>query len=159
LSDARLHDGSGNRNLRHERWLIAALLLLAVMGLGIAFTLPSSLVPDCPQPSSGVACAYGVDTHPWWRFLVGVVAVLPVVVVVGARFRGNIPAAILVAIAGMASAVGLLSINGTVPATEGDCLLYPRCYTDGHPYTDVAVAVFVITAGLVFWLWQPRLAE
>jgi hypothetical protein len=142
-----------------RRLVVVLALLFAVSGVSIAFALPSSTVPDCPPRSSGVPCDNGTDTHPWARFLIGTAALVPGVVLIGARYRGNRRVAGAVLVAGTVCSVLLWWISGLIPTTRGDCPPYPRCYTMGHPYGGPAFIALLITAAIGFWLWQPILTE
>jgi hypothetical protein len=139
-----------------RRWVVGASLLVAVLGLGTAFALPSSSVPDCPPPSTGHPCLYMTDTHPWIRFLIGAAGLVPASVVVGTRYHGNRLVATGVLVAGLVAAVLLWIIRGLVPTSAGDCLGYPQCYTMGRPYVGVGLAVVVLTLVAGVWLWEPN---
>jgi hypothetical protein len=142
-----------------RRWVIGVSLVVAFVGLWIAFALPSSTVPDCPPRSTGVPCQNGVDTHPWLRFLVGTAAAVPAIVLVARRYRGKPRAAKVFAGLGIAVSIALWWIAGQVPTTMGDCPPYPHCYRVGHPYGGVAFVVLLITGGMVFWMWEPVVLE
>jgi hypothetical protein len=139
-----------------RRWVVGASLLVPLLGLGIAFAYPSSSVPDCPPPSTGHPCLHTTDTHPWIRFLIGAAGLVPATVVVGTRYQGNRLVAGGVGIAGLVTAVLLWSIRDLVPTSAGDCVVYPQCYTMGHPYWGVVLAVLFLTLVAGVWLWTPN---
>jgi hypothetical protein len=132
-------------------------LLIAVGGIALGFALPSGRVPDCPPAPSGLKCIYHTDVRPWRRLAVGVVAVLPAIVLIGAQLRPHRGFASAILIAGTAVAVGLFWISGRVPMSPGygDCPGY-RCYIVGHPYGGPAFLILLITAALGFWLWPHQ---
>jgi hypothetical protein len=136
-----------------RRSFLVLTFVIAVGGLVLAFTLPSRTVPDCPPPGSPSKCIYMTDVRPWVRFAVGTVAVLPAVILIGARLRPSRKFASAMMIAGTTVAVVLWWIGGPVPATNGDCVAYPRCYTTGHVYGGPAFLILLITAAIGFWLW------
>lgn len=136
--------------------MLVLTLVIGVGGLVLAFSLPSRSVPDCPPPGSPWKCIYMTDVRPWVRFAIGTVAVLPAVILIGARLRPSRTLASATMIAGATLAGLLWWIGGPVPTTGGDCLAYPRCYTSGHPYGGPAFLIMLITAAIVFWLWPHK---
>jgi hypothetical protein len=130
--------------------------VLAVAGIAAALVLPSMLRPDCPPPGSGIRCEYTTEMRPWLRFLIGTAAVLPLVLRLGYRHHAGPWVAIPLWVLVTAGAVLLIARRGLVEARGGDCSAYPRCYTPGHPYVGVALAMVLAATAVAFWLWDKR---
>lgn len=145
-----------------RRWAIGAVLLVALAGLVIAFTLSTDTIRECPRPGFGLRvvtrCLNMPDSHPGTRFAIGAVAVLPAVILLGA-FRRNRVFRVGFLVAGIAVAIGLWWIGGLVPNDAGDCPPYPQCYSIGHPYAGPAALVLLITLIVALWLWVPNLDD
>jgi hypothetical protein len=94
--------------------------------------------------------------RPWLRLLIGTAAVFPALLLLGDQQRaGPRVAGAIWAVA----ALGAILIGvrrGPVEATGGDCSVYPRCYTTGHPYAFVAGAMIFTATAITFWLWDKR---
>ncbi len=131
-----------------------ALGLLALGGIAVALALPSNLRPDCPPRGSGYRCEYTIEMRPWLRLPIGTAAVLPLALRLGYRRRAGPWVALAFWVLAVAGAVLLIAQRGLVEASGGDCEFYPRCYTPGHPYAGVALAMVFAATVIAFWLWD-----
>jgi hypothetical protein len=146
-----------------RRWSLLAAVLVAVAGLAIAVSLPAGTIRVCPSPHIGglitTKCDTVSDSRPILRFVIGLASVVPALVLLGLAYRRRRWFRIGFVCVGLAIAFGLWWIGGLVPANNGDCPPYPRCFTIGHPYAGPAFLVVVGTLIAAFWMSMPYLAE